>query len=203
MGIADTAIILCGGKSSRMGFDKSKIKMRDKFLIELMAEKLGNLFDTVIFVAEDKYKFGNIGYPVIEDVNKGKGPAGGILTGLKFSPSKYTFFTACDMPFINLEYINYMFKFTDEDKFQVVMAQHGPDIEPLYSFYSKELIPRFENCLHENILSIRNIIQYSNIKYIPEDIQKKYDKSISMFTNLNYKDDLSVLYDKYKIEFGK
>ena len=114
MGEKNTAVILCGGKSSRMGFDKSKIEIGDKLLIEITAEKLEKLFDEVIFIAENKYKFGNIKYTVIEDLKKDYGPAGGILTGLEYSSSPYTFFIACDMPFINLEYIKYMMNFTKE-----------------------------------------------------------------------------------------
>jgi molybdopterin-guanine dinucleotide biosynthesis protein A len=191
-----TAAILCGGKSSRMGFDKSKIKIGDKFLVEITAEKLENIFDEVVFVAENKYKFGNIKYTVLEDLKKEYGPAGGIFTGLNYSSSPYTFFIACDMPCINLEYIKYMMNFTKEKKFQVIMAHNGKDIEPLYSFYSKDLVPYFKRGIDVGSLSIRKIIEGTNIKYIPETIKEKYDNSLGMFTNLNYKSDLDKIYDK-------
>ena len=35
----ETAIILAGGKSSRMGFDKQFLKLQDKYVIEIIAEK--------------------------------------------------------------------------------------------------------------------------------------------------------------------
>lgn len=192
-----TAVILCGGKSSRMGFDKSKIKMGDKLLIELTAEKLENIFDEVILVAENKYKFGDIKYTVVEDLKKEYGPAGGIFTGLNYSSSPYTFFMACDMPFVNLKYIKYMMNFTKDKKFHVIMAQNGKNIEPLYSFYSKELIHYFKQGIDTGNLSIRKIIKGTNIKYIPENIREKYDIYPGMFTNLNYKSDLDNIYNKY------
>ncbi|WP_406541203.1 molybdenum cofactor guanylyltransferase [Clostridium ljungdahlii] len=192
-----TAVILCGGKSSRMGFDKSKIKIGDKFLVEITAEKLENIFDEVVFVAENKYKFGNIKYTVLEDLKKEYGPAGGIFTGLNYSSSPYTFFIACDMPFVNLEYIKYMMNFTKEKKFHVIMAHNGKDIEPLYSFYSKDIVPYFKWGIDSGRLSIRKIIEGTNIKYIPETIKEKYDNSLSMFTNFNYKSDLDNIYGKY------
>ncbi|RXS10884.1 molybdenum cofactor guanylyltransferase, partial [Staphylococcus saprophyticus] len=34
-------------------------------------------------------------------------------------------------------------------------------------------------------------------KYIPETIKEKYDNSLSMFTNFNYKSDLDNIYGKY------
>ncbi|AZV57080.1 molybdenum cofactor guanylyltransferase [Clostridium sp. AWRP] len=193
-----TAVILCGGKSKRMGFDKSKIKIGEKFLVEITAEKLENIFDEVVFVAENKYKFGNIKYTVLEDLKKEYGPAGGIFTGLNYSSSPYTFFIACDMPFVNLEYIKYMMNFTKEKNFHVIMAHNGKDIEPLYSFYSKDLVPYFKRGIDAGRLSIRKIIEGTNIKYIPETIKEKYDNSLGMFTNLNYKSDLDNIYGKYK-----
>ena len=40
-----SAVILCGGKSSRMGFDKCKIKVGNKLLIEIIAEQLEQIFE--------------------------------------------------------------------------------------------------------------------------------------------------------------
>lgn len=87
-----TAVILCGGKSSRMGFDKSKIEIKGKYLIELIAEKLETVFDEVILVAEKKDKFKTLKYTVLEDLKKEYGPAGGMHTALKYANSKYVFF---------------------------------------------------------------------------------------------------------------
>lgn len=56
--IADcTAVLLCGGKSSRMGFDKALLKIQGQYVILQTAEKLMELFEEVILVTNDSQNF--------------------------------------------------------------------------------------------------------------------------------------------------
>lgn len=192
-----TAVILCGGKSSRMGFDKSKIEINGRLLIEMTCEKLEEVFDEIILVAEDKHKFGNIKYKVVEDIEKSYGPAGGIYTGLKHSSSKYTFFIACDMPKINIEFIQYLKNILETDEYDGIMCEKGDWIEPLHAFYSKDLVVEFQKGIESNRLVLYDIFKNSNIKYVPEDIAKKYSENLEMFVNLNYTGDLEKLKEIY------
>ena len=43
-----SAVVLAGGKSSRMGFDKSTMVLQNKKLIESTIKKLDSLFDDII-----------------------------------------------------------------------------------------------------------------------------------------------------------
>ncbi|AKN31686.1 molybdopterin-guanine dinucleotide biosynthesis protein MobA [Clostridium carboxidivorans P7] len=192
-----TAVILCGGKSSRMGFDKSKIEIKGKYLIELIAEKLETVFDEVILVAEKKDKFKTLKYTVLEDLKKEYGPAGGMHTALKYANSKYVFFMACDMPIVNIEYIKYMMKIAEEDNCQCVLPQNGKWIEPMYAFYSKDLIEEFEKGIDNNNLLLYDIIKNSKIHYIPEEVTRTYSEDLEMFVNLNYVKDLEILKKLY------
>ncbi|NMM64873.1 molybdenum cofactor guanylyltransferase [Clostridium sp. P21] len=188
-----TAVILCGGKSSRMGFDKSKIEIEGKYLIELIAKKLETIFDEVVLVAEKKDKFKKLKYTVLEDLKKEYGPAGGMYTGLKYANSKYVFFMACDMPIVNLEYIKYMMKIAEESDCDCVLPRNGKWIEPMYAFYSKDLIKDFEKGIDNNNLLLYDIIKSSRIHYIPEEVTRSYSKDLEMFVNLNYVKDLEIL----------
>lgn len=188
-----TAVILCGGKSSRMGFDKSKIKIEGRLLIEIIGEKLEKIFDEIILVAEKEDKFENLKYKVVEDMEKNYGPAGGIYTGLKNASSKYVFFLACDMPKINIDYIKYLMNIVEDDECDGLICKKDDWIEPLHAFYSKDLIKDFKKGIEENSLVLYDIIKNSNIKYIPEEITKKYSPDLDIFVNLNYVKDLGIL----------
>lgn len=192
-----TAVILCGGKSSRMGFDKSLIDIKGKLLIELVCEKLEKIFDEIILVTENKEKFNNLKYKVVEDLERNYGPAGGIYTGLKYSESKYAFFLACDMPKINIDFINYMIKIIDDGEYDGLMCRHNDWIEPLFAFYSKDLIKNFQKGIEDNSLVLYDIIKNSNMKYISEETAKEYSENLDMFANLNYVKDLEILKDIY------
>lgn len=190
-----TAVILCGGKSSRMGFDKSKIKIDGRLLIEILGEKLEKIFDEIILVAEKEDKFENLNYKVVEDMEKNYGPAGGIYTGLKNASSKYVFFLACDMPKINIDYIKYLMNIVEDDECDGLICKKDDWIEPLHAFYSKGLIRNFQKGIEENSLVLYDIIKNSKIKYIPEEITKKYSPDLDIFINLNYVKDLGILED--------
>ena len=43
-----TAIIIAGGKSSRMGFDKQLIKIGDNYLMDIIIDNLNKTFEEIM-----------------------------------------------------------------------------------------------------------------------------------------------------------
>lgn len=188
-----SAIILCGGKSSRMGFDKSSIRIGNKLLMELIAEELEEVFDEIILVADNKNKFSNIKYKVVADQQRDCGPAAGILTGLMAAASNRVFVIACDMPFINKDYIKYMIKVIEEEGPDCVITKNGHWIEPLYAFYSKNMIDSFEKSINMRNFRLFDIIKKSNVHFVEEEVVRRFTKDKSIFINLNYIEDLDII----------
>ncbi|KPU44075.1 putative molybdenum cofactor guanylyltransferase [Oxobacter pfennigii] len=195
-----TAIILCGGKSSRMGFDKSTIRVGGKFLIEKIAHGLEKVFNEIIMVAENKNKFGSIPYRVTEDYIKGFGPAAGIYTGLNEASSYYTFVIACDMPFVNIDYIKYMMNIIENHNPDCVITRKGKWIEPLHSFYSKKLIDSFKENIDNNQLQLYKILEKHDVYYVEEETARKFSKDLDVFMNLNYASDLGCIKNAFDEE---
>ena len=79
---AGTAIVLCGGKSKRTGFDKSKYEISGKLFIEICAEKLSSIFEEVILITKDPDKFPLSKYKIIGDNIDICAPVIGIYKGL-------------------------------------------------------------------------------------------------------------------------
>lgn len=188
-----TAVILCGGKSSRMGFDKCKIRIKDRLLIEIIAEKLEEIFQEVIFISNDRKRFQDIKYKVYEDIIPNSGPIGAIYSALKYASSEHVFVTACDMPFVNLDLIKYMMELIELENVEGVVSHKGEYVEPLYSFYSKSMIERIENQIKDQNYKLIGIINNSKIHYIKESDVRKYSEDLDVFTNLNYQKDLTAL----------
>lgn len=187
------AVILCGGKSIRMGFDKSNIKVNNKFLIEIIAEELEQIFDDIILISNDLHKFRGTKYTVAEDIIENSGPIGGIYTALKNTTSKFVFITACDMPVINLDYIKYMMEIIKVENVHGVVSYNSKYIEPLYAFYSIDMIGTFETELRSNNFKLHDVIKKSKIYYIEETKWRECCSGVDIFTNLNYKSDLTAL----------
>ena len=120
--LTDTAVILAGGKSTRMGFDKQQLKIGNKIIAEYIADKLSNDFSQIIVVSNKPHLYENTGLFVVEDEIKGYGPLAGLYTGLTYSKSKFIYLIACDMPNISLEFIRYM----------KGLVKNNTDKKPLY-----------------------------------------------------------------------
>jgi len=153
-----TGIILSGGKSSRMGRNKSLLKIGDLTIIERVCDLMKSLFNKVILITNDPadYKFLNIS--IFEDLFKHKGPLAGIHSGLTHSSSEKNFIISCDLPLMTKEIINYLIE--SETNKLITVAKADGFIQQLAGKYSKECLSPAEKILKEVVNSEnRDVIQ--------------------------------------------
>jgi len=153
-----TAIILSGGKSSRMGTNKSFLKIGDKTIIERLRDLLQSIFKDVILITNepDDYQFLNL--PIYEDIFRHRGPLAGIHSGLKHSKKNLNFIISCDLPFMTKEMINYLIDYKT-DKL-ITVAKADGFIQQLAGKYSKECLSPSEKILNEQLENEnRNVVQ--------------------------------------------
>ena len=187
-----TAIILAGGKSSRVGLNKSKdqMKLAGRPLIDWVISKLtslDNLIEENIIIVGTKEKYPNF-KQVVQDIFPQKGPLGGIFSGLKASNSQYNLVVACDMPFLEVKLLQYMREEIDSNDIIIPRYNRGY-IEPLCAIYSKKCLEVMEKNIQSGILSIRKIFPHLKIKFIEEEEVKKFDPKFYSFFNVNFRHD--------------
>lgn len=184
-----SAVVLAGGKSSRMGFDKSTMVLQNKKLIESTIKKLDSLFDDIIISVDSIEKKSEFNHAKIAvDKVKGVGPLGGMISALEMAQSDRLFVIPCDMPVIDIKYISFMMKYMDDN--EIILSEKNGYFEPFPGFYSKSLIPRIEELINQNRRSIRSIFECSRTKVISESEWKKLGFSEEIFTNLNTTQDV-------------
>ncbi|GAB6887727.1 molybdenum cofactor guanylyltransferase [Desulfothermus okinawensis JCM 13304] len=184
-----TAVVLCGGKSSRMGYkNKCFFKLGNSSFIEIITDKLSIFFDNILLVAKDPQKYTSLGYKVVSDIYEESSSLTGIHAGLVFAPTKYSFIVGCDTPLIKLELINYLISTLDKD-YQVVVPKIGKYFEPLCGFYSKECIPIIEDMITKKCFRISTLFSKVKVKTIDEFHIKKHDPDLHSFFNINTKED--------------
>ncbi len=186
-----TAIILAGGKSSRMGFDKQFLKINERRLMDSLVHKLKDEFEEIIIVTNKPEYYIGLSHRITKDIIEDKGPLGGIHAGLKLSSSQYAFVVACDMPNMNIDYIRYMKKSIGNRDLDGCVTKFGDWIEPFSSFYSKDIVEQIENHLKSNFRSINSLLKNLNICYIDENKAREFSPNWDMFLNLNTKEDLN------------
>ena len=192
MKTTDTAIILAGGKSTRMGFDKQLLRFGEQPLIVMQIEMLKRIFQEIIIVTNTPEQYRHQSCIVIEDEKKNFGPLGGIHAGLKASSSQYSYVIACDMPHIHIEYIQYMKTLihTAEKDLEAVVTMLGEWLEPFNGFYGKYLIPKIEEKIQQKEHRIFNLLNGAEVLYISEAIARRFSPKWEMFMNLNTAEDV-------------
>lgn len=178
----NTAVILAGGKSKRMGYNKEYIEIKGKVLIKDNIKKLKQAFTEIIVVTNNPKLYENLEVITTQDIYFQKGPLSGIHSALLKSSSEYIYLLACDMPDIDLKYIEMMKNTVDEKHPEILVAKKDGRIEPFNGFYSKCLLSRIENLLKLNNLAIRDLLKESKVEFM--DLEKlKLNKDL--FLNLN------------------
>ena len=196
-----TAIILAGGKSSRMGFDKQFLKIKEIRLMEIIIDKLKEEFEEIIIVTNKPDEYNEFQYKIVSVIIKEKGPLSGLQVGLKNATSTYSYFIACDMPSVNLDYIRYMKeKIRETSPKACVTKDEDGHIEVFNGFYSKELYENIKSQLSEDKRAVNALLKSVDTLYISSTKAKVYSPDYAMFKNLNTKEELENYISQIKDE---
>ena len=175
-----TGIVLAGGKSSRMGSDKSLLVINKKTFIENIIEALKPNVDDIIIIENSGLHF-SLGYKIYKDIFTDCGPLGGIYTALTHSKTQKNIILSCDMPLISSDVLKYLIKCTGEE--QVTIVTDKGKLEPLCAIYNKTCLPIVESCLKSNNLKLKDVLKQLNIKEIEVSNQTFY--SPNLISNIN------------------
>lgn len=182
-----TAVILAGGKSSRMGSNKAFLKLKGKTFIERQINLLREMFDEILISANTPSEYEYLNLPVFKDIYPDKGPLCGIYTSLINSGSLYTFMLACDMPFVESGLIKHLKGFTKD--YDVVVPKSERGLEPLHAFYSKNCIGPIKKELDSNNLRIISFFPHVKVNVVELDSLTTSDSFKNSIKNLNTRDE--------------
>jgi len=187
-----SCIVLAGGKGLRLGHDKALETVGNKSLIQRVVSSLSFFNSDIITVTATKQFFPQlIGYPklkIITDTYSGKGPLGGIYTGLAASNSLYNLVVACDMPFLNRALLDYMIQISAS--FDLVVPRLGNMTEPLHAVYSKDCLVLIKCLLKQGNLKIHELFTLVRIRYVEAMEINSFDPKHLSFFNVNTEADL-------------
>ena len=185
-------IVLAGGKGLRLEHEKALETVGDRSLIQRVVFSLSFLNSGIIIVTAEDQKFASlVDYPelkVVTDTYPGKGPLGGICTGLAASDSFYNLVVACDMPFLSRNLLDYMVQISTG--FDLVVPRLGNMVEPLHAIYSKGCLAPIENLLKQGSLVIRELFNLVEVRYVEAAEINRFDPEHLSFFNINTRADL-------------
>jgi len=191
-----SAMVLAGGKSSRLGIDKARLVLDAKpegetagrMLLEEIVEKLLAISEEVIVVGHDETTCHHLRARPVGDVYPRAGPLGGIYSGLLAVAFHHALVVACDMPFLNLDLLRYMIGLPRD--YDVLIPKWQGHLEPLHAIYSKNCLSPIERLLKHDNLKIPNFFDQVRVRYVLEEEITRYDPQHLSFFNINTPDQL-------------
>ena len=183
-----TAFILAGGKSSRMGSDKSFVQLGGETLLA-KALKLARVVTEEVRIVGDAGKFTAFGR-VVEDVYRNQGPMGGIHAALSGSSTDLNLILAVDLPFVEANFLQYLLSRARESGAMVTLPRAAQHLQPLCAIYQRAFAAVAEESLRNGKNKIDSLFGMVRTCVIEEEELTRGGFSAAIFRNLNTPDEL-------------
>jgi molybdenum cofactor guanylyltransferase len=195
-----SGIILAGGKNSRIGANKAFLEIDGIRLIEKTINIYRRIFPEIIIVTNHPLVYIEFAdAAIVTDIYKNKGPLGGIHTGLFYAKNSHAFVAACDMPFLDRDFILYLIDQTG--KYDVVVPELPEGFQALHAIYSRNCLPFLKRMIEADKLKISDLYKEIRLLSVTEEKIKPFDKDGHLFLNINTPEDLKAYQQKY--DFSK
>jgi molybdopterin-guanine dinucleotide biosynthesis protein A len=192
-----SAIILAGGRSTRMSGDKGLKELCGEILVTRVIRRVRERVDEVLLVVSSEGQreaysgFVDEDVKLLVDLYSEGSPLVGAITGLKHAKGEYAFMVACDMPFISDEVVENLF--SEAEGYDGAVFQWPNEwIEPLLAVYRVE--PSLEKALElyaSGDLRVRRILQnLPDVKMIPMEDLKAIDSDLRSLFDADTEDAL-------------
>jgi molybdopterin-guanine dinucleotide biosynthesis protein A len=186
-----TGIILSGGRSRRMGENKAFLRVNGERLIDRTVRFFRAVFSDVVIVTSTPLDYLDQPVAVVTDILPEKGALGGIYTGLFFAAHEKAFVAACDMPFLNTAFMEYLI--SRADGYDIVVPETPAGLQPLNAIYARRCLPAIRRLLDRNRLKIIGFYPGHPLLKIPTAMIRSFDPEERMFMNINTPEDLTPL----------
>ncbi|MGG7048662.1 MULTISPECIES: molybdenum cofactor guanylyltransferase [unclassified Campylobacter] len=174
----NVCVILAGGKSSRMGQDKTLLPFgREPSMTHFLAKKMEQIFKE-IYISSKSQKF-NPPLGILTDDSDDFSPMLALACILeKFDDS--VFIMPADMPFVSIECVNELAKFKDE--FDVVVARDAKHRHSLCGFFNPKIANQARELYEKGEHKIGLLLSANSLKEV-------YFDDSSQFANVNNPDE--------------
>jgi molybdopterin-guanine dinucleotide biosynthesis protein A len=191
-----SAVILAGGRSTRMGVDKASLSLNGRPMLQHVLDRVLPLVDEVVVVTRPWQLLPRLdlggrmrALVVVEDALPGTGPAGGLHTGLSVATSFPALAVACDMPLLQPTLLSELLRIVPG--FSAVVPRHFGIAEPLCAAYSSTCLPAIRTRIGRSDYRMSNWLEDVQTFYLDEEAWQRFDPDGLSFFNLNTPEDVT------------
>ena len=187
-----TGMILAGGGSRRFGRDKASEPLNGRPLLQWAVQRLEEVAQDIIVVKAAGQKLPALQtrkpLTVIEDLIPGKGPLGGIYSGLQAASHELSIAVACDMPLLSVPLLRRLCLLADG--YDVVIPRREGRLQPLHAVYRRICAEPMRHEIEAGRFEVISFLHAVRVRYVEEDEWTPYDKEGLSFFNVNAEADL-------------
>lgn len=192
-----TAIVLAGGKSSRMGRDKALIPIQGVPLLQLVCQIAASCADKVYVVTPWQERYQHLLSPTVQFIREvplagetggeslPHGPLIGFAQALAYVQTDWVLLLACDLPKLQVEVLQEWAATLDgvEDEAIATLVHHTKGWEPLCGFYRCRCLASLMEYINEGGRSFQEWLKQHRVEALPLPDSE-------MLFNCNTQDDL-------------
>ena len=170
------AVLFAGGRSSRMGRDKTLLPFSGyRSLSEFQYVRLGKLFKTVYISAKhNKFDFQA---HLIEDLHEVASPLVGIISVFENLDADEVFILSADAPFVDEKVIDTLMQ--NRKDHDAVIARTESGKQPLCGIYRRSVLPVAQENFKADDHRIGNLLNRVDTKFV-------FFEDDTVFSNLNH-----------------
>ena len=181
-------IVLCGGKSSRMGLPKAMLPFGAELMLERVVRLLSVEVSPIVVVAARGQTLPALSSDILvaHDQLEGRGPLEGLHAGLVAlsDHAEAAYATSCDVPLLVPAFVRHMIDLLGEH--QIAVPQEEQFYHPLAAVYRTSLIPDVQRLLDQDKLRPAFLFESVSTHCVGVDRLKDADRDLSTLANLNH-----------------
>ena len=181
--MSNAAIVLCGGRSRRMGRDKAALPFGDETMLERVVRIVRPVVDEVILVAREGQQVVGGFRDIVRDPAEGLGPLAGLAAGLAAMRSERAFLTSSDVPLLRPEYVTRLFELSDGR--QAAVPHIGGYYMTTSAVYARSVLPVAERLLAQRRLRPFFLVEEVDARLVTADDLRDADPNLLSFRNCN------------------
>ncbi len=199
-------IVLCGGRSSRMGMPKAWLPFGGELMLPRVVRVLGEVVDPVVVVAAPGQDVPPLpdGVRIVRDEVEGRGPLGGLAAGLAAleGVADAVYLSSCDVPLLKPEFVQRVVShlsggrkppvcfqalgaYAPRSEVLATVPRVGDRLHPLAAVYRVEVLAAVREMLAANNLRLTDVFKFVPTRVIEAHELTDIDPRFLSLRNVN------------------
>jgi len=179
-----------------MGSDKALLLWRGETLLKRTLDTARQVCDRVI-ICGSRQLYGEYG-EVIEDVELGLGPLGGIHAALHATETDLNLILSVDLPLMPREFLHWLLQQALSGEQKISAPESLGKLQPLCAVYHRDTVAAVDQALRERDLKVTRLFERVATRIISEQDIRGTGFEPAIFTNVNTPEEYgSLVHDGY------